>query len=130
MRHVTFINERECRRTAALPAVPRVCGGKPPIAAADPIFSQIGSSAASPFPCADTLYDLADDDELLWRREGEEWDAAAAEDEEEGEGAEVQVMQLGEVVAAIQQAERLVQNCCHNCGHCWSCNLVGQGTEA
>lgn len=49
---------------------------------------------------ADTLYDLADDDELLWRREGEGWDA-----EPEGEEG-AQTVHLGEMAAAIEQAER------------------------
>lgn len=54
---------------------------------------------------ADTLYDLEDDDELLWRREGEEWDAPP---EGEGAGGGEEAVQLNDVLAELSKAERWV----------------------
>jgi hypothetical protein len=66
-------------------------------------------SACTPSACtaADLLYDLAFDDELAWRREGEAWEEPAAEEGEgEGQGAEGAVYTLGEIAAAIETSER------------------------
>ena len=54
-----------------------------------------------------TLYDLEEDTELVWRREGDDWDES---EDDEGEGAagaeQGAVLRMEDVMAAIATAER------------------------
>ncbi|GAB4816662.1 hypothetical protein N2152v2_003708 [Parachlorella kessleri] len=53
-----------------------------------------------------TLYDLEEDTELVWRREGDDWDESE-DDEGEGAGAEQgAVLRMEDIRAAIATAER------------------------
>ena len=114
---VTFLENRECQ-LLALPllmwcaaSVHLVtcrlgCCCTPPPPAALPS----APSACTPLACcctADLLYDLALDDELAWRREGEAWEEPSAEEGEgDGQGTEGAVYTLGEIAAAIETSER------------------------